>query len=201
MPKISWANLRAKRNLDNNPQELLGPLITGQNHDGSPFVLPTEPVDTASLALANGEAWAAGAQLGLGASQVGQLLLMNPADSGRNVIIRAHTISCDQGTMAVRYINDPNVSTGTLVDPVNANQAYQGSGLTSKVQCRFGIGLIASPTFLPLFGRVGSGLDFERQWIFLVPPGQGFGIQVTAPSGLGATASVEANALWLEQPV
>lgn len=201
MPKISWAALRAKRNLDNNPEELFGPLITGLNHDGTPFGLQTEPLDTALLALQQGQVWAVGAQLALGASQVGEVLLANPSTSGVNVLIRAHTIFCDQSTMAVTYLNDSTASTGTLITPFNANQAYEGSGLVSKVEARYGVGIAVGGNVLNARSRVASAAPVDLDWAFLLPPGQSFGIRVTAPSGLGATATVEANAIWMETPV
>lgn len=147
------------------------------------------------LALAEGRLYIAGAGHSLAADATGWWRMLNNSVDHLLYIVRIAAYA-DQA-LPVRFRKNPTTA-GTIEDPFSLNQAVARAALG---QLHAGIGVIDGE-LLSLQSRVSQHAPYILSGLtILVAPGQSFAMQITAPSGIAATAAVTGSVTWFEEPI
>lgn len=201
MAKMTWAQLRSKRNLDDRPEELLGPLVTGQNPDGTPFTLDVAGMEKAQALRAAEQAkvyFAGSGRLTLSVAGNIRGALANPAGSTDNIhVLRMSGLGTAVGWATLLY----NPTTGlpaTAARRVNNNiLSMAGDNSVLKVDTDTTTALGGGTDLGTVIG-VPAGRRFEINFAIpiVIPPGASLGVGIPFTGAADAAFSL----YWYRTP-
>lgn len=169
-------------------ENLAGALLSGKYADEhAPFAVPS--VEFTRQRALDGWGWTSGGDISSASNATGSMLITNPVNSGRQVLIVAYTLWSDTA-MRITFVTGATSSAPVAQAlPTNPTESVDP---TAMVQT--GVNVLTNEVELAMSARVTPGAPYDRTRYHLLDEGDAFGLKFSVAGGADVAASVD----WVE---